>query len=176
MTAASMRADCARCAALCCVAFAFACSEEFAIDKSMGAPCPNLDHQYRCRIYQKREQLGFRGCVSYDCYGAGQRVTQEIFGDRSWPDDPRILPQMIRAFLAMREVQSLILMLNITTEAALSREERKALQSFLVELTPTGGWTRESLAAFERNGLSRRVHRFLRSLKRHFDMGCLQCK
>ncbi len=36
-----LRADCGRCAGLCCVAPAFTASADFAIDKPAGQPCPN---------------------------------------------------------------------------------------------------------------------------------------
>ena len=38
---ARLRADCARCAGLCCVAPAFAASADFAIDKPAGHACPH---------------------------------------------------------------------------------------------------------------------------------------
>ena len=39
---ADLRADCAQCFGLCCVAPAFVASADFAITKPAGRPCPNL--------------------------------------------------------------------------------------------------------------------------------------
>ena len=53
---ARLRADCSRCAGLCCVAPAFAASADFAIDKPAGHACPNLRNDARCGIH-----AGFTG-------------------------------------------------------------------------------------------------------------------
>ncbi len=67
--------DCARCAALCCVAHSFSQSEDFAFDKAANERCRELVHDHRCRIHQRLVDEGMRGCALYDCYGAGQHIT-----------------------------------------------------------------------------------------------------
>lgn len=168
-TAVEMHADCARCVGLCCVAPAFDRSDEFAIDKPGGEPCPHLDAAYRCRIHAQREELGFKGCISHDCLGAGQRVTQEVFAGQSWRDDPSMLPAMIGAFATMREVHELLAMLDVAGGAPLLPIERRTFDQLSDALTPSEGWTIESLDAFERQGTSGRVRQFLRTLKHHFS-------
>jgi hypothetical protein len=74
---ASLRADCTHCAALCCIAPPFSASSDFAINKRAGEPCPNL-HAARCAIHDDLRDRGFRGCTVYDCFGAGQAVTQAL--------------------------------------------------------------------------------------------------
>jgi hypothetical protein len=69
-------ADCARCAALCCVLPGFTASADFAIDKPPGTPCPNLAADHRCSVHERLRPLGFAGCVAYDCFGAGQRAVR----------------------------------------------------------------------------------------------------
>jgi hypothetical protein len=74
---ADLRADCARCEALCCVVPAFARSADFALDKPAGVPCPHLGDDHRCTIHERLATSGFPGCVAYDCFGAGQRLVQK---------------------------------------------------------------------------------------------------
>lgn len=81
-----LRADCTRCAALCCVGLAFASPAEFAIAKPAGVPCPNLAPDDRCTIHDRLPQRGFPGCAAFDCLGAGQRVTAAA--PVHWRDDP----------------------------------------------------------------------------------------
>jgi len=69
------RADCERCVGLCCVAAPFQRSADFALTKPAGVPCPHLGTDHRCTIHAQLQERGFPGCVSFDCYGAGQRVT-----------------------------------------------------------------------------------------------------
>ncbi|MEU4658208.1 pentapeptide repeat-containing protein [Streptomyces sp. NPDC023723] len=75
-----LRGDCARCFGLCCVALPFAASADFAFDKEAGRPCQNLAADHRCTIHDRLRQRGFTGCTVYDCFGAGQRVSQAVFG------------------------------------------------------------------------------------------------
>lgn len=104
------RADCSRCAALCCIAYPADDTPGFAASKAAGEPCPHLGDCGACRIYTRREQQGFTGCIRYDCFGAGQHVVQTLFGGRDWRDDPALLEPMVTAFLAMRPVSDLLLL------------------------------------------------------------------
>ncbi|GIM92589.1 pentapeptide repeat-containing protein [Paractinoplanes toevensis] len=72
-----LEADCANCAGLCCIVPAFVKSSDFAITKEAGKPCPNLGSDFLCGIHERLDQKGFHGCVVFDCFGAGQRITQE---------------------------------------------------------------------------------------------------
>lgn len=103
-----LRADCARCAGLCCVAPAFAASADFAIDKQAGQPCPNLGPDFRCGIHDRLRQRGFPGCTVFDCFGAGQQVTQVTFGGRDWRQTPQIAGQMFAVFAIMRQLHELL--------------------------------------------------------------------
>jgi hypothetical protein len=89
---ARLRADCARCAGLCCVAPAFAASADFAIDKPAGHACPHLQRDSRCGIHADLRERGFPGCTVFDCFGAGQQTVQVTFagGGRDWHADPEV--------------------------------------------------------------------------------------
>jgi hypothetical protein len=101
-----LRADCARCAALCCVAPTFARSADFAIDKPAGRPCPNLLADFRCGIHADLRGRGFPGCTTYDCFGAGQRVTRERGPD--WRAHPDVAARMFAAFGVLRDLHELL--------------------------------------------------------------------
>ncbi|CAM5481560.1 hypothetical protein SHIRM173S_07111 [Streptomyces hirsutus] len=75
-----LRGDCAQCFGLCCVALPFTASAAFAVDKEAGRPCRNLREDHRCGIHARLRQEGFSGCTVYDCFGAGQKVSQVTFG------------------------------------------------------------------------------------------------
>jgi uncharacterized protein YjbI with pentapeptide repeats len=103
-----LRADCGRCFGLCCVAPAFSASADFAIDKPAGHPCPHLQPDFRCRIHTDLRAQGFRGRAVYDCFGAGQQVSQVTFGGRDWHRDPRAASQMYEVFAVMRQLHELL--------------------------------------------------------------------
>jgi uncharacterized protein YjbI with pentapeptide repeats len=104
----ALRADCERCFGLCCVAPAFSASADFAIDKPAGHPCPHLQADFRCGIHTGLRERGFRGCAVYDCFGAGQQVSQVTFGGRDWRQDPLAATQMYAVFPVMRQLHELL--------------------------------------------------------------------
>ncbi|WP_433236253.1 pentapeptide repeat-containing protein [Streptosporangium sp. CA-135522] len=103
-----LRADCERCFALCCVVPTFSASTDFAIDKAAGQPCPNLREDFRCGIHQRLRPQGFAGCTVYDCFGAGQKVSQVTFGGQDWRRAPRTAKQMFEVFPIMRHLHELL--------------------------------------------------------------------
>ncbi|MBO0871375.1 MAG: pentapeptide repeat-containing protein, partial [Micromonosporaceae bacterium] len=102
-----LRADCARCFALCCVGPALAASADFAIDKPAGRACPNLVG-FGCGIHDRLRPSGFPGCAAYDCFGAGQQVAQVTFGGRDWRAYPELAGQMFTALAVMRQLHELL--------------------------------------------------------------------
>jgi hypothetical protein len=104
----SLRPDCGNCFALCCTAFGFSRSADFALDKPAGAPCQNLAPDFSCTIHNSLRPRGFRGCTVFDCFGAGQKVSQELFGGTSWREDPDSKGQMFAAFRAVRQLHEML--------------------------------------------------------------------
>lgn len=101
-------ADCADCFGLCCVALPFAASSDFAIDKDAGRPCPNLQDDFRCGIHRDLRARGFTGCTVYDCFGAGQKVSQVTFGGEDWRRSPQLARQMFDVFPVVRQLHELL--------------------------------------------------------------------
>ena len=130
-----LRADCSRCAGVCCVAPAFTASADFAVDKPAGRPCPNLGADFRCGIHTELRQRGFPGCTVFDCFGAGQHLTQNTFAGRDWRADPATAQRMFDSFAVLRPLHELLWYL---TEA--------------VRLTPAGPLRDELTAALDETG------------------------
>ena len=130
---AALRGDCGSCFGLCCVALPFARSADFALDKPAGKPCPSLGEDHRCGIHDRLRQKGFTGCTVYDCFGAGQRVSQVTFGGRDWRTAPREeARRMFDVFPVVRQLHELLWYLTeaLTLPAArpVHGELRRALE------------------------------------------------
>ena len=138
-----LRADCDRCAGLCCVVPAFSSSADFAFDKAGGTPCPNLGPSFRCTIHAGLRERGFPGCAAYDCFGAGQQVTQVTFGGQDWSRAPDISAQMFEVFPIMRQLHELLWhvveALELPGAAAFHTDLDRALSDIrrLTDETPT---------------------------------------
>jgi len=118
----SLRADCESCFGLCCVAPAFSASADFAINKPAGQACPNLQPDFRCGIHTRLRKQGFQGCTVYDCFGAGQKVSQVTFGGQDWRRAPETAQQMFKVFPIVRDLHELLWYVTeaLTIEAARS--------------------------------------------------------
>lgn len=86
----------------------FSASADFAITKEPGQPCPHLRPDFRCSIHDQLRPQGFPGCATYDCFGAGQQVTQVTFGGQDWQQAPDIAADMFAAFVVMRDLHELL--------------------------------------------------------------------
>ncbi|MCB5166234.1 pentapeptide repeat-containing protein [Streptomyces bambusae] len=103
-----LRADCQNCFALCCAALPFTASADFPVTKPAGTPCKNLRTDHRCGIHDRLRDTGWRGCTVFDCFGAGQQISQITFGGRDWREDPDTRREMFDAFPVMRILHELL--------------------------------------------------------------------
>lgn len=103
-----LQGDCESCFGLCCVALPFAASSDFAINKDAGKPCSNLQADFRCGVHTKLRDIGFRGCTVYDCFGAGQKVSQVTYGGQDWRKESESAKQMYEVFPIMWQLHELL--------------------------------------------------------------------
>ncbi|WP_332688362.1 hypothetical protein [Devosia sp.] len=162
---ASLRADCGRCAGLCCVALAFDRSALFAEGKAAGQACRHLGPADRCAIHADRVRSGYAGCVRYDCLGAGQLVTQELFGGRSWRECADGGKAMFTAFAQARRVQEWRQLLASAAQLQLTRALALRRAELQGRLRPQRGWTLAALAGVTNGSMSREMAEFLRELR-----------
>jgi uncharacterized protein YjbI with pentapeptide repeats len=139
-----LQADCASCFGLCCVALPFTASADFAIDKDAGQPCLHLRTDFRCGIHALLRDRGFPGCATFDCFGAGQQVSQVTFAGRDWREAPHTATQMFAIFPIMRQLHELLWYL---TEALRMPPARPIYQELRHALIRVDRLTRSSPAA-----------------------------
>jgi len=157
----SLRADCERCFALCCVAPAFSASADFAIGKPAGQACPNLQPDFRCSIHDRLRPQGFPGCTAYDCFGAGQQVAQVTFGGQDWRRTPEIAAQMFAAFTVMRQLHELLWYLSEALELPPAGPLRGDLSLALKETERLTHGSPEALAELDVGAYRRDVNTLL---------------
>jgi uncharacterized protein YjbI with pentapeptide repeats len=154
-----LRADCSNCFGLCCVALPFLASSEFAFDKDAGRACPNLRRDFRCGIHTRLRESGFSGCAVYDCFGAGQKVSQETFGGRDWRQlEHSAAERMFEVFPVMRQLHELLLYLTEAVTLPAARPLHTELRRALEEVTRLTHGTPGELAALDVWSLRDRVN------------------
>lgn len=116
-------ADCERCFGLCCVALPYLKSADFAQDKDSGIPCQNLQSDFRCGIHKDLRKNGFRGCTVYECFGAGQKVSQITYNGHDWRNNKEIAKEMFDVFPIMQQLHEMLRYLY----EAISRKETSSI-------------------------------------------------
>jgi len=113
-----LAADCTRCHALCCVLLPYRREGGFGADKPGGVACHHLLADDRCEIHADLSELGWPGCVAFDCFGAGQQVTQVTYAGASWRDlaGEGELGEMAAVLSTLRRVHEMLLHLAEVAE------------------------------------------------------------
>ncbi|MFE4713306.1 pentapeptide repeat-containing protein [Paenibacillus sp. NPDC056722] len=124
-----LQSDCEHCFGLCCVALPYAKSADFAFDKDSGTPCRNMGSDHRCSIHEHLRDRGFNGCVAYECFGAGQQVSQEIFKGANWRENPESSKAMFAVFPIVQQLHEMLFYLNQALELEETRSIRNELQN-----------------------------------------------
>jgi uncharacterized protein YjbI with pentapeptide repeats len=140
---------------------AFAASADFAVDKPAGTPCPNLGDDFRCGIHAHLRERGFSGCEVFDCFGAGQQLTQVTFGGHSWREAPEVAAAQFAVLPVMRQLHEILWYLTeaLSLPAATPlHDEVRTAQERTEGLTAGTG---EELTAFDVGAYRREVGELL---------------
>jgi uncharacterized protein YjbI with pentapeptide repeats len=125
--------DCSRCFGLCCVLLPFAAASGFGVDKPSGRPCLNLLSDDTCRIHASLREDGWPGCTVFECFGAGQQVSQVTYRGVSWREQDN-LGEMAAALSTMRQLHEMLVHLA-EVERRSPHPDARAEQAAIVALT-----------------------------------------
>lgn len=146
-----LHAECHDCFGLCCVLVPFTRPGGFGADKLSGEPCTHLDDADRCGIHDRLAESGWIGCVRFDCFGAGQRVSQETYAGTSWRDVEN-RAEMSAVLSTMRQLHEVLALLD---EA--HRRGTPGAADLLAEVLATTGGTPADLLATDVDEVRGRV-------------------
>ncbi|MDU4752916.1 MAG: pentapeptide repeat-containing protein, partial [Clostridium butyricum] len=99
---------CENCFGLCCTALFFSACDGFPQNKDAGKPCINLKQDFTCSIHNTLLKKGLKGCISYECFGAGQKIAQKTFNKISWRKDPQSASKMFDTFLIIKQIHEML--------------------------------------------------------------------
>lgn len=133
-----IQSDCTQCSGLCCTALFFSKIDGFPMNKEEGIPCLFLKNNFQCDMYEKLEAKGCHGCKSYDCFGAGQMVTNSLYRGKTWITHPELKIEMFAVFQIMYRLHE---MLGYLLEASMLVEDKQIDQLLIkyeqwMKLTP----------------------------------------
>lgn len=160
-TELKLAADCGICAGLCCVAPAFSRSSDFAVDKPAGTPCRNLRDDFRCGIHDRLDRAGFHGCVVFDCFGAGQRLTQETFRGDDWRKNPDKARLMYETLPVLRHLHELLWLIRAALDLPAASHLHPRLRAAYDETLTISSASAEELQLIDLDAYRRRVNPLL---------------
>ncbi len=141
--------DCSKCFALCCVALQFQKSQDFPFSKKEGVPCKNLRSDFGCAIHNQLKTNGFNGCTTYECFGAGQFISMELFNGVDWQADPGSKKRMFQLLPVVRNIHEIIYHLRSSMEMTKNKDTEKACEDLRKDLERIKQDQRALLAGFD---------------------------
>src|SRR6185312_13240710 len=113
------------------------------------------------------DERGFHGCVVFDCFGAGQHVTQGTFGGRDWRSSPEIAGAMFATLPVMRALHELLWYIGEALRLDAARRVHQELISLRAE---TESLTLGSASALSEVDLDRQRRRVNRALSKASEL------
>ncbi|MEK5083761.1 pentapeptide repeat-containing protein [Bacillus sp. FSL H8-0515] len=145
----SLRADCQHCFGLCCVALPYAKSADFAFDKDGGTPCRNLQSNYQCSIHKDLREKGFRGCSAYECFGAGQKVSQITYEGKDWRTNPETANEMFDIFPIIQQLHEMLWYLHEALSIDIAKPIHHELRTCFEKIDKLTRLSKENLLALQ---------------------------
>ena len=158
MTRPALSSDCSSCFGLCCVLTPFQAISGFGVDKPSGVPCLNLADDDGCRIHATLREDGWPRCTVFECFGAGQQVSQVTYGGQSWRESDN-LGEMAAVLSVMRQLHEMLAHLDEVDR----RSPDAGAAAITDEIETLVGKDPATLLAVDVEGLHDRVGALLRS-------------
>lgn len=159
------RINCAHCSGLCCVALYFSKLDGFPKNKEAGTPCHHLQETYQCNIHATLKQRGLKGCMSYDCFGAGQYITQRLYTKPDWKSIMRNnAEQIFQSYSTILHIQQTLWYLNECSRLCLSGAEHQSIHALCQEGTLLKEQSIETLATLNLQPFTHKANTFLKNV------------
>lgn len=111
-----------------------------------------LADDFGCSIHDRLRDVGYPGCTTYDCFGAGQHVVQHTFAGSDWRSAPESAAVVFEVFGVMRGLHELLWYLlearDLVARTVVSDDPPTAG-------SPTKGGERDDLASALRRAIER---------------------
>ncbi|MDO4275415.1 MAG: pentapeptide repeat-containing protein [Eubacteriales bacterium] len=157
--------NCESCSGLCCVALYFSKSDGFPKDKKAGTACKNLQTDYKCKIYPQLPKHGLKGCMAYDCFGAGQYITRYVKDLPNWLTIPqKEAEQIFNSFLVVMRVYQTLWYLSQCLILQLPQSEKEKARSLIDEGNMLIDISLEKLAVLDTQPFCEKANNYLKHI------------
>ncbi|BCJ96800.1 hypothetical protein acsn021_43690 [Anaerocolumna cellulosilytica] len=159
-----LKIDCSKCSGLCCTALFFSEMDGFPEDKAAGKPCINLQSDFRCKVHTELMKRNMKGCIGYDCFGAGQKVTEAIYNS-NWRTEPTKSQEMFNVFLVTFQIHQILYFLAEAKTIIPARELWSRLNALIKEGRDICKASPHDILLYDIDGYRKQVNECLRKVK-----------
>lgn len=160
----SMKSDCSKCSGLCCIALFFSKMDGFPENKPAGKPCKNLQKNFQCNIHEELINKKLKGCLGYDCFGAGQQVTQAIYLGQTWQDTACNTKEIFDVFLRVFQLYQMRYYLMESMTITPAKELQENIIALINENEMICNSNPESILSFDTEEYRNRVNIILKQV------------
>jgi len=159
-----LKIDCSKCSGLCCVALFCSKMDGFPEDKPAGKPCINLQEDFRCKIHAELIKQKMKGCLGYDCFGAGQKVSQTIYHNANWQTDQAKSQEIFDVFLVVFQVHQILYFLAEAKTMIPARELWNNVNALIKKGRDICNASPQEILAFDIDEYKKQVNECLRKV------------
>ena len=159
--------DCKNCCGLCCTALYFAKMEGFPADKEAGIPCLHLREDFTCEIHKELDDKHMKGCMAYDCAGAGQRVTQAVYNGITWKgkiDSSELSNQMFAVYHIVFRLHQILGLLTEAETLTVAKAMETEIKELIAENMYMTQMDPEKILLLEIDGYQEKVNQLLKAI------------
>lgn len=157
---------CHECCGLCCIALCFFKMDGFPEDKCAGVACSHLQSDTMCDVHAALAVKGYRGCIGYDCFGAGQYVTQHLYHGTLSFEKPRQREELYAVFLLVYQLFQIRYFLEETLCISIVQQYHSQAIHLLCEAEEICAGSRKRLLQFDIDDYHTRVSTILKKASR----------
>ncbi|MGL4737646.1 MAG: pentapeptide repeat-containing protein [Cellulosilyticaceae bacterium] len=159
-----LRIHCERCSGLCCVALYCSKSDGFPEDKQAEVPCRHLRSDFKCDMHAQLVTKHMKGCLTYECFGAGQRVTQMYASLGDWATQPRKRKEIYEVFLIMTQLYQMRWYLLQAREMEQSVVDGQEIEQLILENEQIANLEPQQLITYGLGGYRERTNGILKEI------------
>lgn len=129
----TLKIDCKECSGLCCVALYCMKTDGFPMDKEAGKPCRHLASDFRCEIHSELGTQNYKGCLAYDCFGAGPKTTQLCYPDSTWKTDTQQANKIFHVFKLVFQLHQMLWYLMEAFALTSNKNLKATIDALIIE-------------------------------------------
>lgn len=160
----NLKVDCSNCSGLCCTALFFSKIDGFPENKVAGKPCSKLKEDYRCMIHSDLAKQNMKGCIGYDCFGAGQHVTQNIYKGETWKNSKLNSKEIFDVFIMVFQLYQIRYFLEEAITIIPAKELWEDIQKLIIENETMCNYSPENILNIEIDKYRDKVNNILKQV------------